>query len=179
LRDSFWWYEREQAAADLLNVIEKMGPGVVAPLIEALADKEGTVRKFAAIVLGRLRDPRALEELGMALYDLHHEVGRAAAEALVQFGPAAVDVLFGSLNHAEADIRLHAVYALGKIQDGRIVPVLIEILEDPDHHVRWQVITSLGELRDARALPALQQIASQRADRELATLAKQVIATIQ
>src|SRR5690349_5549235 len=75
LRDSFWWYEREQAASELLNVIEGMGAAVVDPLIEALADKEGTVRKFAVIVLGRLKDPRALEELGMALYDLHHEVG--------------------------------------------------------------------------------------------------------
>jgi len=179
LRDSFWWYEREQAAADLLNVIGNMGSGVVEPLIEALADREGTVRKFAAIVLGRLRDSRALEELGMALYDLHHEVGQAAAEALAQFGPAAVDILFGSLHHAEPGIRLNAVYALGKIQDARVVPALIEMLEDPDHHVRWQTVTSLGQLRDPRALPALQQIAAQRADRELSTLAKQVIATIQ
>jgi HEAT repeat protein len=179
LRDSFWWYEREQAAADLLNVIGNMGPGAVEPLIEALGEREGTVRKFAAIVLGRLGDTRAIEELGMTLYDLHHEVGQAAAEALAQFGSAAVDVLFGSMHHAEADIRLNAVYALGKIQDQRIVPALIEMLEDPDHHVRWQAITSLGQLRDARAIPALQQIASQRADRELSTLAKQVIATLQ
>ena len=86
LRDSSWWFEREQAAMDLLNAIENMGPAVVEPLIEALGDKEGTVRKYAAIMLGNLRDVRAIEELGMALYDLHHEVGETAAEALVKFG---------------------------------------------------------------------------------------------
>jgi len=45
LRDSSWWFKQEQAAADLLTAIEKMGSGVVEPLIEALGDKEGTVRK--------------------------------------------------------------------------------------------------------------------------------------
>ena len=81
LRDSSWWFEREQAAADLLTAIEKMGSAVVEPLIEALGDKEGTVRKYAAIMLGRMGDFRAIEELGMALYDLHNEVGKAAGRS--------------------------------------------------------------------------------------------------
>jgi len=40
LHDSFWWYEREAAAGDLLLAIEKMGVSAVEPLIEALGDKE-------------------------------------------------------------------------------------------------------------------------------------------
>ena len=113
LRDSSWWFEREQAASDLLTAIENMGAAVVEPLIEALGDKEGTVRKYAAIMLGDLGDVRAIEELGMALYDLHHEVGEAAAEALAKFGAPAVDILIKSLSHPEAAIREHAVIALG------------------------------------------------------------------
>ncbi len=175
LRDSFWWFEREQAAADLLNAIEKMGPAVVEPLIEALGDKEGTVRKYAALVLGNLGDIRAIEELGMALYDLHHEVGEAAAEALAKFGAPAVDILIESLSHPEAAIREHAVIALAKIQDARVVPVLIEMLHDPDRIVQKQAIFALGNLKDALARPALQEIASSRSDRELASLAKQAL----
>jgi HEAT repeat protein len=108
LHDSFWWYEREYAAGDLLLAIEQMGVAAVEPLIEALQDKEGTVRKFAATLLGRLGDPRAIEPLGMALYDLHHEVGKAAAEALAHFGVPAVDVLVEALSHPEMWIRIHA-----------------------------------------------------------------------
>ncbi len=175
LRDSSWWFEREQAAADLLNAIEKMGPPVVEPLIEALGDKEGTVRKYAAIMLGDLRDIRAIEELGMALYDLHHEVGEAAAEALVKFGAQAVDILIESLSHPEAAIREHAVIALAKIQDPRVVPVLIEMLQDPERTVQKQAVLALGNLKDALARPALQEIASSRTDRELASLAKQAL----
>src|SRR5215208_630351 len=101
LHDSYWWYEREHAASDLLSAIEGMGSPAVGPLIEALQDKEGTVRKFAAILLGKLGDSRAMEPLGMALYDLHHEVGKVSAESLAQFGTPAIDVLVEALNNPE------------------------------------------------------------------------------
>lgn len=178
LRDSSWWFEREQAAADLLTAIKKMGPSTVEPLIEALGDKEGTVRKYAAIMLGNLGDVRAIEELGMALYDLHHEVGEAAAQALAKFGAPAVDILIESLSHPEAAIREHAVIALAKIQDARVVPVMIEMLDDPERTVKMQSMLALAELRDQRTIPALQEIVSNRADRELSTLAKQILETL-
>lgn len=175
LHDSFWWFEREQAAKDLLAAIEKMGVGVVEPLIEALGDKEGTVRKFAAMMLGNLGDIRAMDELGMTLYDLHHEVSKAAAEALVKFGAKSVDILLEALNHPEAGIRECAISALGNIQDARVAPVLIKMLIDPERIVQVQAMRSLGQLGDQRALPPLQEIAASRADRELAALAKQII----
>jgi len=175
LRDSYWWYEKEQAVSVLLTAIENMGEAVVDPLIDALADKEGTVRKFAAMILSKLGDIRAIEELGMALYDLHHEVGEAAAEALTKFGSQAVDILIESLNHPEAAIREHAVTALGKIQDVRVAPVLIEMLHDPDRVVQKKAMASLANLRDERAIPALRQIAENRADREMSALAKQLL----
>lgn len=178
LRDPFWWYEREHSVQDLLSAIEKMGEPVVEPLMEALLDREGTVRKFAASLLGRLKDPRAIEDLGGVLYDLHHEVSRTAAEALAQFGVPAIDILTAALNHPEAGVRECAVYGLGLIHDGQVTPLLIEMLRDPDKVVRTQAIQSLGGLRDKRAIPALQEIAASRADRELAAFAKAAIEKI-
>jgi len=175
LHDSYWWYEREYAASDLLLAIEKMGIAAVEPLIKALQDKEGTVRKFAASLLGKLGDPRAIEPLGMALYDLHHEVGKVSAESLAQFGVPAVDVLVEALSHPEMWIRIHAIGALSKIKDGRVTPILLQMLNDPEREVKKQVIQSLGELKDPRASTALQEIVSNRADRELHTLAKQAM----
>jgi len=173
LHDSFWWYEREYAAADLLQAIEKMGGMAVDPLITALEDKEGTVRKFAATLLGKLGDARAIEPLGMTLYDMHHDVGNASAEALVQFGAPAVGVLIEALSHPEMWIRIHSVVALSKIKDPRVTSVLLQMLNDPEREVKKQVILSLGELKDPRTLSALQEIANNRADRELHALAKQ------
>ena len=176
LHDSFWWYEREYAATDLLHAIEKMGGAAVDPLITALEDREGTVRKFAAALLGKMGDPRAIEPLGMTLYDLHHDVGNAAAESLAKFGAPAIDVLIEALSHPEMWIRIHSVSALSRIKNPRVASALLEMLNDPEREVRKQVILALGELKDARTLPALQEIASKRADRELHTLAKEAIA---
>lgn len=175
LHDSYWWYEREYAAGDLLAAIEKMGTAAVDPLVESLRDKEGTVRKFAATLLGRLGDPRAIEPLGMALYDLHHEVGRVSAESLARFGSPALEILVQALSHPEMWIRIHAIGALSKIKDQRVTPILLEMLNDPERDVKKRVIQSLGELKDPRSSPALQEIVSNRADRELHTLAKQAL----
>ena len=178
LHDSFWWYEREYAAGDLLSAIEKMGDAAVDPLIEALGDKEGTVRKFAALLLGKLGDARAIEPLGMTLYDMHHDVGNASAESLAKFGAPAVGVLVEALSHPEMWIRIHSVLALSKIKDARVAPVLLEMLNDPEREVKKQVIQLLGQLKDPRTFSALQEIASNRADRELHTLAKEAISKI-
>jgi HEAT repeat protein len=175
LHDSFWWYEREYAAVDLLSAIEKMGIAAVPPLIEALREKEGTVRKFAAALLGQLGDPRGIEPLGMALYDLHHEVGKVAAESLARFGVPALDVLVEALSHPEMWIRIHSIEALAKIKDSRITPFLLQMLSDPEREVRKHVIVSLGRLKDPRSSPALQELVANRADRELHTLAKQAL----
>ena len=178
LRDSFWWFEREQATCELLATIESMGEPVVEPLIEALGDREKTVRKFAITILGNLRDPRAMEEIGMALYDLHHEVSRAAAEALAQFGAPAIDVLAEALTHPEAGLRERAILGLGKIHDERVAPFLIEMLYDRDSTVKRQAVHALGDLKDVRAIPALQEVAASRVDRELAILAKEVVSKL-
>ncbi len=156
-----------------------MGNAAVDPLIEALRDKEGTVRKFAATLLGKLGDRRALEPLGMALYDLHHEVGKESAESLARFGTPAVDLLVGALSHPEMWIRIHAVAALSRIKDPRVTPILLEMLNDPEREVKKQVIAGLGNLKDRRALAALQEIVANRGDRELHALAKQAIEALQ
>jgi len=179
LRDPFWWYEREAQAGDLFDAICKMGTAAVDPLIEALKDNEGAVRKYAALLLGRLADERAIEPLGMAQYDLHHDVGKASAEALVNFGVRSFEILVEALDHPEMWIRIHSVDVLPKIVEPRVALVLLEMLKDPEREVKMHVIEAMGELKDARTLPALQEIMAQRGDREMHALAKSAIEKIQ
>jgi HEAT repeat protein len=175
LHDSFWWYEREHAVGDLLLAIEKMGIAAVDPLIGALQDKEGTVRKFAATLLGKLGDPRAIEHLGMSLYDMHHDVGKASAESLAKFGGSSLEILTEALSHPEAWIRIHAIIGLSQIQDSRVAPVLIQMLNDPEREVKRQAIKALGGYKDARTTSVLQQIMANRGDREFHALAKEAL----
>jgi HEAT repeat protein len=75
LRDPFWWYEKDQEVLVLLDAIEKMGSAVVDVLIERWGIRSGMSVNLRDN-LGNLRDIRAVEELGMTVYDLHHEVSR-------------------------------------------------------------------------------------------------------
>jgi len=178
LHDPFWWYEREMQAGDLFDAIEKMGTHVVEPLIEALKDNEGTVRKYAAMLLGRIGDDRAIEPLSMALYDLHHDVGKVSAEALVNFGVRSFEILVEALDHPEMWIRIHSVDVLPKIREPRVGLVLLEMLKDPEREVKKHVLEAMGELKDPRTVPALQEIVAQRGDREMHALAKTTLEKI-
>ena len=179
LRDPFWLYEREVQAGDLFDAIEKMGTVAVDSLIAALKDPEGTVRKYAALLLGRIGDARAIEPLGNALYDLHHDVGKASAEALVNFGVRSFEILVEAMEHPEMWIRIHSVDVLPRITEPRVALVLLEMLKDPEREVKRHVIEAMGELKDKRTLPALQEIMANRADRELHAIAKAAIEKIQ
>jgi len=175
LRDSFWWFEREAAAADLLQAIKGMGEAAVVPVIEALGDPEGTVRRYAATILGEMREGRAVEPLGMALYDMHHEVGTAAAIALSRIGAASMEALREAASHPEPGIRENVALALGGISDIRSGEILTDMLLDPDRSVQKQAVASLGQLQDARFLPVLESLAADRSDREMQALARAAI----
>jgi HEAT repeat protein len=62
--------------------------------------------------------------------------------------------------------------------DKRIVPVILDMLKDPDREVQKQAVRSLGLLKDRRAIPALQAIAIDRRDREMSALAREAINTV-
>ena len=175
LDDPFWWYERENEANILLDAIHNMGTQALDSLLKALASSEGTVRRFAAILLGRIPDQRAIEPLNMALYDTHFEVGRAAAASLAGFGPVGLKRLADAIHHPESWLRQHAIYGLTLSGDKRIVPLILDMTSDPERDVQKQAIQSLGELGDTRALPTLDAIALNRADKEMYTLAKEAI----
>ncbi len=172
LHDSFWWYERESTAADLLDAIQNMGEPAIPLLVDALTDPERAVRRFAASLLGRLHAASAVEPLGMALYDMHHEVGNAAALALASIGPASLVVLEAAAHHPEPAIRQNVALALGAMETSHSTDLLLELLQDPERSVQSQVIESLTRQQDPRAITALLQLSRDRSDRRLQSLAQ-------
>lgn len=178
MQDSFWWYERENAIAPLLEAVASFGADAVEPLIEALRSLEATVRRNASFVLGLIRDPRAIEPLGMALYDFHVDVGEAAGQALGRYGAASLEILDEATHASEASIRIHALTALGLIKDQRAIQLLANGLRDPDREVQKHAIHALMDSRDPLALNILQPIAADRNDRELSMLAREALETL-
>ena len=87
-------------------------------------------------------------------------------------------VLAEALGHPEAWLRQHAISGLAHSGDRRILPALLDMLDDSEREVVKLVIGCLGEMGDGRALPRLKKIAADRADRELSSLARGAIAAI-
>jgi HEAT repeat protein len=98
-------------------------PEVVAALKTATTDKSAQVRRYAAIELGRLADPGALDALSNML------------------APG---------KEPDSDVRWAAVVALGKLNDKRATKVLIECLTDNSPQVANSAERALQRLGVAR-----------------------------
>ena len=97
-------------------------------LIEKLHGEDWMARCDAARLLGRSRDPRA------------------------------VDALLPDLNDSDWRVRRNAAQALGALRDKRAVEPLIQALKDRTMTVRQRAIVALGRIKDVQALPALLDI---------------------
>jgi HEAT repeat protein len=110
-------------------------PAIVAPpppsdLIRLLNDSEARVRRRAAMALGRVGLPEAVDPLAMRL------------------------------NDEEPDVRLMAAFALGQIGDAAARPALLAALADPDPRVQGRAAEALGMIasgEDAAAVSDMVQ----------------------
>ena len=129
----------------------KLGEPAVQPLIQALSYtfRFFDQRESVAEVLGKIRDPAAVEPLIRALADQTNKILRfKAAEALGKIGDdRALDPLIYALHDNEAIVRVGAAESLGKLDLPKAIEPLKEALKDLDSLVRWQVANSLDKLR--------------------------------
>jgi HEAT repeat protein len=109
--------ERAVLAAETLRIFTQLSP---------TRAEDVPVRRYLALVLGRLQDPQAVEALLAAAKD------------------------------SDADTRLYAVWALGRLGDRRALPAVLEASASDDPGQRKMAAYVLGQLRDPGAIPRLQ-----------------------
>lgn len=114
-RAAYWVEKREWEKC------EEIGSPSVPALILALKDSDRFARSMAASILGRLKDPRAVEPL-IAELEGDLDTGAAVAQALGKIGDArAVEPLIHKLLHGSADdyaaVALVSLYRSGQIDD--------------------------------------------------------------
>lgn len=126
-----------------------------APLIETTRDPDPAVRAFACRALAELRDPAAEPTLlALLAADDYAPARRWAAQALVELDgsaaehPARAAACRAALADADPEVRGHAATALGRLRADDAIPVLLELLADPDDEVRWSAIDALAAASD-------------------------------
>jgi HEAT repeat protein len=135
--------------------------------LDKLRDPRKSLRIRAALDLGTLADPAAVEDLVAVLCaDPDFFVRETVIWSLVRFGEAAVTPLISRLRDPSACARMSAAHALGKIGNPRAVDPLIAVLTDSDLEVVARAAYALGQIGDARAGPALVRVLGHD-DREL------------
>ena len=130
--------------------LEKQG---LEGMVHALRDStDPDVRQYAAYLLGKAKNPRAIQPLVAALADFDKSVREQAMLALSAIGKAAVESLADAMKEPMWETRYRAAEALGKIADEKAVKPLIQGLKDNREHVRYMAAKGLRELGDSDAL---------------------------
>jgi len=153
--DSVKW---EHAANKIKKMPDSDKLQYVNILISKLKGGTESERRRAALGLGRIGDPRAVDPLIKALEskDEDRDVRLLAAKALGKIGDVrAINTLIETLKDENAEVRMIAAEALGKIGDVQAVDSLIEALQDEEEHVRAYAAEALGEIGDTKAVDPL------------------------
>jgi len=130
--------------------LEKQG---LEGLIHALHDStDPNVRQYAAYLLGKAKNPRAIQPLVEALGDFDKSVREQATLALSAIGKAAVEPLALAMKEPKWETRYRAAEALGQIADEKAVKPLIQGLKDNRDHVRYMAAKGLRVLGDSDAI---------------------------
>jgi HEAT repeat protein/PBS lyase HEAT-like repeat-containing protein len=166
--------KRWQAAYALANALEKekdlsrRDPAFVDDVVKLYAETASgqgddvLVRRYLALTLGRLGDPRAVPTLRSTLAPGATADAQTlifTAWALGAIGdPTAVPDLAALARSEDAGFRKAAVHALGAFSTAEARQALVAALEDPVEDVRWNAALHLARRGDPAAVPVLVQM---------------------
>ncbi len=154
-----WNRNARLAAAHELGALQY--DGGVPGLLGLVKSPDMEARAIAARALARIGRVETVVHVLDAFPGVSRSSSQAAAEAAIAFGaPAAPELQRAVLNAPERHLRLHAIEALGLLQDRASVPLLIDQLRSADPEVRTRAARALGNLGDATAGDALMLLLS-------------------
>ena len=110
-----------------------------------LKDSHWLNRKYAAEVLGELKDPRAVLPLVEALTDEVGDVRQRAYDSLIKIGGTAVAALVPLLASEEDDVRQSATEIIRKIGKPAVEP-LATALADADDRLKTRIMKVLDRM---------------------------------
>jgi hypothetical protein len=110
-----------------------------------LNDSHWLNRKYAAEVLGELKDPRAVDPLVAALNDEVGDVRQRAYDSLIKLGSPSVPSLIPLLVSEEDEIRQSATEILRKIGKPAVEP-LATALTDADDRLKTRIMKVLDRM---------------------------------
>ncbi|MDQ7822134.1 MAG: HEAT repeat domain-containing protein [Candidatus Eremiobacteraeota bacterium] len=127
------------------------------PLMELMKKTRSPIVKMqAALALGAIGNPEALDELIKLLDDENEILAHYASMAVGKIGGAkAVEMLLEIMASHRPGKRVYAIAALEEIGDRKSVPALIEALFSRDEEIKESAVRALQYIPDERAFKPL------------------------
>lgn len=128
--------------------------------VKDLANDDPAIRSGAAIRLGQLRLPEAVDVLITALDDPEETVRVNVIRALGNIGdPKAIAPIVPFVGDVRPAVRMAACQALGAFRDTRGVPALEKALYDDDESIRIVAARALSDVPGPESLEVLLRVA--------------------
>ena len=167
--------------AAVYSLIPYKSPIMVEPLIEALKDTSGKIRErdaqfpvgvYAAYILGKLEDKRAVEPLLFALISEHREIRGGAKRALWNIkvdgiqDKQIIEALLNALRSEDYDVRSHAREGLRIIKEKerlaeeikRLTPFFLADLQSDFPDILIRGVRTVGMFKIREAVPRLENL---------------------
>ena len=158
---------RWQSAYELSNIIssqkEKLrNSGFVNDLVKVYQTsrtEDPRVRRYLALTMGHLGDPRAVPALleGLNDNDIDNQIYNMWALGSIGDPAAGLDIA-KKLDAQDPAIRRTAAYVLGALKDPRAIHALKIALNDSSEDVRWNAAMALAQLNDASGSELLTKL---------------------
>jgi HEAT repeat protein len=140
----------QQVRWEVAQALGHLGPTGVPALASVLADKDPQLRYCAVSGLGCANPeaaPLAAPPLFQALADTNSTVSFSAGDSLTKLGTNAMPFLAKAMARPDPVLRQRAAKALGSVRYRRlVVPLLVEMLHDPEPACRTVAVQTLARL---------------------------------
>ncbi|MBN1355482.1 PilT/PilU family type 4a pilus ATPase [bacterium] len=141
--------------------------------VNLLSNQDASLRRYAIEILMGLENKKALVPLIKMLKDPDWWVRERAVSALGVLGDGKIVPIVSNLLSIK-ELAYVAAEALGNIRDKSAVPPLLKALESPEIEIRLAVMSSLEKLQAKEAIPQIEKLVSDP-DREVRSHAKEVL----
>ena len=158
---------RWQSAYELSNIISSQKEKLrstdfvdeLVKVYQSSRSEDPRIRRYLALAMGHLGDPRAVPALveGLSDTDIDNQIYNMWALGSIGDSASVPDIVH-KLEAQDPAIRRTAAYVLGSLKDPRAVHDLKIALNDSSEDVRWNAAIALAQLNDASGSDLLTKL---------------------
>ncbi|MCA9522934.1 MAG: PilT/PilU family type 4a pilus ATPase, partial [Myxococcales bacterium] len=150
---------RHEIATLLRDLLDRGTLDLEREFVPLLSSADNEIRELAVKLLQTAPNRQAVVEAFIrASKRVLGWVRDRAFESLAELGQDIFDPINRLVRDGDPDVRLAALAAAAKLEEGKLTPALLERLGDPDRRVRILAIEILGRADDPRAVDLLLQL---------------------